>query len=370
MATNFVGDVNPNYNFKIGELVPAVELPELVGFEGASYYLPETPEDMEFDNTTRILTGTPTRFKRDLYLYVAIKADGTSAFNYIPIFVYEDSANIDDRHNLILFKYPINYNSDNRNMAGTAGDINVPNIADNDYLTWAGQSRYVINTQRDASVEMPTDTDNTRITHIFIKSQGVNSFTINGGDSISIPSSVTSWEGKETRINLDGFQNYLHTLDAPLSANELILEFEPDMGIRIYEIMVLEEALSLDANGQFTEIIYTLSDRASILKEDLAERITKVPGVNNQRWTWTLKYNALFRSEQVNSLDEDIDAYNQLLNFMKDRDNDNFAISSEYTRYPDRVFPATFPDPDIQLNFISATFKGAGESVSFSVIEA
>ena len=153
------------------------------------------------------------------------------------------------------------------------------------------------------------------------------------------------------------------------SVNKLVLEFMPTSNIQIYEVMVLNEQLSLDANGRFTEIIYKISDTSSILKKDLAERVSKIAPLRNERWKWTIDYTALFRGSEINTEESDEDQYNKLINFIKDREHGNFAISSEFSRYPDRVFPCTIPSPDLQLGYLSSSYKGSGESISLTIQE-
>ena len=41
----------------------------------------------------------------------------------------------------------------------------------------------------------------------------------------------------------------------------------------------------------------------------------------------------------------------------------------EYKRYPDRVFPAVFPNAEVQVRYIVG-YKGAGRRIAFTVDEA
>lgn len=419
----------------------AIQLPALTGVATSDqYYMPKLPAGLTFSPGTRTITGTPTVVRKALYPYIGTRGDD-AALKYLQIFVYQSESQRDDRHDCILFKYPINYGQDGRNVANPAVTDEPDggnNIGDNDYQTSSTASRYVIDTTVYGPAGAPDGETNsgTDITHLFIKCKGVTSFTpklkvyvetddefnavqhakdkiivvtadidsgitkldssgtaiMNAdennifigledtdrwgtGDSVSnsditIENSVSNWEGKPTRINTDGFQNFLYTLPTPQTdIEELTISFTPQNNIQIYEIMVLNEAMRLDANGRFTEIIYKISDTSSILKKDLAERVTKISGPRQERWKWEINYTSLFRGSEINTKESADDVYNNLLNFIKDRDNNNFAIASEYTRYPERVYPCTIPSPDMQLGYLSSTFKGSGESIGITILE-
>jgi len=47
----------------------------------------------------------------------------------------------------------------------------------------------------------------------------------------------------------------------------------------------------------------------------------------------------------------------------------NFVFAPEYRRYPERVFPALWPNPETQIRYLSR-WKGGGRRVQFSVREA
>ena len=355
---------------------------------GSSYSMPETPEGMNFNANNRTLTGIPNDFGEKYYPLIS-SAGSDSAGTVIKINIHHSRAGAEGLHDCIFFKYPINFKSktsdniNNRNAAGSgAGDV-INDISDNNYNTFNTDSRYVINTTVGGEVS-PGGTG-TKITHLFIKCINVDSISVlpdTGTDiSLSIPTltlggityeAVRNWEGRPTRIDPDGYQNLLYKLpDFGIGDNNIAKQLiitTQGTNSEIYEIMVLEEALILPANAQFRELAYKLSDRSSILKEDLAKRITKVPGVEQDRWKWDIDYVALFHPRNVNNLDVNLDTYNKLINFIKNRVNDNFAIAGEYTRYPERVSLSTFPDPEVQINFLS-TYKSGGETVAVSVME-
>ena len=286
-------------------------------------------------------------------------------------------------HESKFFKYPINYLDFERNKDPNLSppDDVMMNIADNDYstfetLTSAPNNRYTINITDDGMASGNA----TEFTHIFIKCLNATQINIipSGGThvdeiGISIPETVVNYYGRDVRINPDGFQNFLHesydrVSDDKPTAQTLTIEFT-GTGVRVYEIMILDEVLFLESNRQFTQVDYKLADRSSIIQKDLADRITKVPGINEDRWKWDTDYTALLLGENINNIDPDLDTYNKIINFIKNRVvSNNFVFMGEPSAYPERIAPCTFPNPDIQLAFLSR-FKESGETLKFTIME-
>ncbi len=284
------------------------------------------------------------------------------------------------KHNTFFWKYPINYREADRNM--TSLGVALPDIADNDYNTFADLNSIMI------------DVRNSGFTHIFLKTLYVDSMaiTFNSGTlipSFDFPNTILNSSNRYVRIDSDGFQNILFRVNddgSRRTASNLNIVFTPISGqttCQIFEVMVLDEALVMSADRRFTQIQYKLSDRASILQKDIAERITKIPGINSDRWKWDVEYKTTFRGDELNPFQQDgtlipgselqIDnldgmLYNRLIGFIKDRTTDNFCFCGEYPRYPERVHPATFPNPEMLMAFLS-DFKASGEEISFTVIE-
>ena len=165
------------------------------------------------------LSGTPTTVRKKLYPLIGTRSD-EAALRYIDIFVYETDAQqnrvLDGRHNCILYAYPINYGQDGRNMKGASGSTTqANNLGDNDYATFETASRYEIDTQKYLTGNVPSGETNsgTRITHLFIKSKGVTSFTTKfdadtASSAITIPKSVANWEGNKHALMLMVFKTF------------------------------------------------------------------------------------------------------------------------------------------------------------------
>jgi len=393
-SVQFYPDEGPEANTWINTSRNSGMNPPDVNSIVTKYYLPKHPQGLNLIG--RELGGTPTRRENGIYEYIVTVEYGytengitmtltDAAVFEIEIAVYErivkdgisrDSFRSDARHDLIFFKYPINYGSGIRNKFG---DENKPFIADNNYNTFATERSFTIDTLKIAD---DTGSGGTKITHVFFKTENVDSFYTNlpgtglPGTGLptmdepeDIPDTVVNWEGKSVPIDSDNTQNFLWSLPEPKTVESITINL---MGnhIKVYEIAVLEQVLNLKANGQFTRIEYGLQDFGSILKKDLAERITKVPVSGSPRWQWQVEYTALLQSQDVNNINKEKDIYNKILNFIRDRTNNNFFVACEYTRYPQRCFPATFPNTEIGMAYLSDRFSGAGETISFTILES
>ena len=340
------------------------EMSEAMGAAVILHAMPEVPLGMTFTALTRLLEGSPTQRQfNNEYHYVAVAGSEVVVENvYVNVLGINENPRM---HQTKFFKYPMNYLDFDRNLDSN-GDA-VFEIADNDYNTFSQLDEYTINITDDGTATGVA----TEFTHVFIKCTGVTEVSINS-ESITIPSTVVNYAGRDVRIDPDGYQNFLHQsydyVGAKPTAKTIELAFTGS-NIKIYEVMILDEVLYLDSNRSFTEISYRMADRSSILQKDLAERITKVPGINQDRWKWDINYQQLFLPEQINPTDLDEDIYNKVLNFIRNRTlSDNFVFCGKYSDYPQRIYPATFPNPEMQMAFLSR-FTGSGESIDFTVME-
>ena len=287
-------------------------------------------------------------------------------------------------HKTFFWKYPINYREIERNT--TVAQVGIPQeelpaIGDNDHNTFS------------ATNSVRIDVSNNGFTHLFLKTMHVDNMILDldgtSRTSFDFPNTILNSSNRYVRLDPDGFQNILFRINSDGSrenASELIINLMPISGQSsciIYEVMVLDQSLIMNADRRFTKISYKLADRSSVIQKDIADRVTKIPGINNDRWKWDVDYKTTFRGDELNPFQQDgtlipgselqIDnldgmLYNRLINFIRDRTNNNFCFSGEYTRYPERVYPSTFPNPDMLLAFLS-DFKASGEEIEFTVIE-
>ena len=262
-----------------------------------------------------------------------------------------------------FFNYPLNYGP---------GRSQYRSVADNDYQTYSEQTSMLLNidTAGDGSGEARDFTD------IFVKGTGIASYSaaltnpqhITSPAARTLPKTVKNDSGDDVSItDLDGFQNDLHTLwqDGTLGiskpkAKSITLTFT-GTSPRIYEVMVLDRLLTLNSDGGFTKIEYDSIDLGTV-EPDLQKNLSYVPPIGGTRDKWLV--NLTLRSPRNGIRDTIADRLIWLIRRYK-----NFVFAAEYNRYPDRLFPAVWPNPETQIRYLSR-WKGAGRRASFSVREA
>ena len=265
---------------------------------------------------------------------------------------------------MIFFDYPLNYGG-NRSQYRA--------VADNDYSTFTAQTSLLLNidTAGDGSGTARPFTD------IFIKSTGVDSYAIAltdpepvvGLSDRTLPATVKNDSGDTVSTVVDGFQHDLYDLwtdesTAKQKAKAMTLTFTAKTGEtpRIYEIMVLNRLLTLNSDGGFSRIEYDSID-LGVVDDDIRGRLSYVPPIGGERDKWQVNL-TLLSPRQAAARDKIADA---LIHFI--RKYKNFVFAAEYNRYPDRVFPALWPNPQTQIRYL-AKWKGAGRRALFSVREA
>ena len=259
-----------------------------------------------------------------------------------------------------FFDYPLNYGS---------GRSQYAEIADNDYLTFTTQTSMLLNidTTGDGSGAAREVTD------IFVKGTGIRSYAAAFTDPAHIvspaartlPSTVTNDSGDTVSISVDGYQNDLHNLwtdetQPKPKAKSVTLTFT-GTNIRVYEVMILNRLLTLNSDGGFSRIEYDSIDLGSV-DDDLRGRLSYVPPIGGERDKWLCRLTALSRRRSERDKIAD-----QLIRFI--RKYKNFTFAAEYNRYPERVFPALWPNPETQIRYLTR-WKGAGRRALFTVREA
>ena len=125
--------------------------------------------------------------------------------------------------------------------------------------------------------------------------------------------------------------------------------------------MVLDRLLTLNSDGGFSRIEYD-SISLGTVEPDLRKRLSYVPPIGNERDKWLV--NLTLYSPRRGTRETLSD---QLVSFI--RRYKRFVFAPEYKRYPDRVFPALWPNPETQIRYLSR-WKGSGRRVLFSVRES
>ena len=261
-----------------------------------------------------------------------------------------------------FFSYPLNYGG---------GRSQYKAVADNDYSTYTDQTSILLNidTAGDGSGTARAFTD------IFIKATGVASYSaaltdpenITSPQTRTLPENVTNDSGDTVPITVDGYQNDLHSLwtdenTAKPKAKSITLTFTAESGqsVRVYEVMILNRLLTLNSDGGFSRIEYDSIDLGTV-EPDLRKRLSYVPPIGNERDKW-LVHLTLYspRRGTRETLSDDLIAFI--------RRYKRFVFAPEYHRYPERVFPALWPNPETQIRYLSR-WKGGGRRVLFSVRE-
>ena len=259
-----------------------------------------------------------------------------------------------------FFDAPLNYGG---------GRSQYKTVADNDYNTFTSETSMLlhIDTAGDGSGTARDFTD------IFLKGSGVSSYTaaftnpenITSPAARTLPENVTNDSRDTVPILVDGFQNDLHNLwtdesTAKPKAKSITLTFTGS-NIRIYEVMVLDRLLTLNSDGGFSRIEYDSIDLGTV-EPDLRKRLSYVPPIGGERDKWLV--NLTLQSPRRGMRETLSD---QIVSFI--RRYKRFVFAPEYKRYPDRVFPALWPNPETQIRYLSR-WKGGGRRVQFSVREA
>ena len=266
-----------------------------------------------------------------------------------------------------FFDYPLNY---------SGGRSQYKAVADNNYNTFTEQTSILFNidTNGDGSGTARDFTD------IFVKCSGVASYSaaltdpanITSPQPRTLPENITNDSGDTVSItDLDGFQNDLYslwddtqtTIPAKPKAKSITITFTavPGETPRIYEIMVLDRLLTLNSDGGFSRIEYDSIDLGTV-EPDLRKRLSYVPPIGGERDKWLVNLTLQSPRRGTREILSD-----QLVSFI--RRYKRFVFAPEYKRYPDRVFPALWPNPETQIRYLSR-WKGGGRRVLFSVRES
>ena len=256
-------------------------------------------------------------------------------------------------HNSLFFKNPLNYLPGRVTQYGTSNLI--IEMTDNTYRTFSNET--------DVDMDVSDAQGNpTRITHIFIKAKHLQryAFTPIGGTGTGftgriLPTHIANYEGRDTRTRISGFQHDLYELPSAVTATSARLEFVGP-NVEIYAVMLLDLGWQLKANAQFTQIEFNKVDRTGSLNQNPTGRTRRGTPFAGSRFKWEGLYTAIFRDAVLAEFHAWIEK------------NPNFAFAMEFSRYPARVFPATFPAFRLP-NGYRTLVKSNGEWTQFRVAE-
>ena len=256
-------------------------------------------------------------------------------------------------HNSLFFRNALNYEPDRITRRGSS-DI-ITEMSDNNYHTYSDEASVVMD-MRD------TNGNATRITHIFVKGRGLDDYAFRpiGGSGTgftgrSIPTEITNYEGTDVRTTISGYQHDLYELPNPVTATSVEMDFA-GADRKVFAVMLLDLRWQLAANSQFTQIEFNKVDRTGELIQNPTGRTRRAPSFGGSRFKWEGLYTAIFQGATLPAFHKWIE------------ENLNFAFAMEFSRYPARVFPATFPAFRLP-NGYRTLVKSSGEWTQFRVAE-
>ena len=238
---------------------------------------------------------------------------------------------IAELHNALFFKEFV-HTGERVTVHGSPTEI-VRAVVDNDDNTFSDETDY--------DLDISQDTQPTRVDAVFIKSKGVSrhSGTPTGGNgtgwtNVDVPATVQNWEGSDVNTTVLGFQHHLMLLDSHFTATNVRVRFQ-GTNIEIYELMLLEFIMEIDANGDFVEINPDYVDRSAVIHTSPDGGIRRSSPLGSGRSKW--ETNFVVKVVPGKTVLESVDEFLYLMS-----ENPNFVFSQEFSRYPARVYPASF----------------------------
>ena len=263
-------------------------------------------------------------------------------------------------HNALFFKECVNYFDDGARISEHGDPTHlVRAVGDNNYKTFTREKDLVIN--------IAVGGQPTRVDAIFVKAKGVtrHSGTPSGGNgtgwtNVNLPSTVKNWEGTDVSTTVLGFQHHLLLLDQHFTATSVRVRFE-GTNVEVYEILLLEFGIEIDANSDFTEIATNFVDRSGVVHPDPGGGISYTPPLGGGRDRWQIDY-----AVKVVPGKTLLETPEEFLYWRSE--NRNHVHVQEFTRFPWRVFPAVFLGKSVPVRY-RTNDKTGGELLTFRVAE-
>ena len=263
-------------------------------------------------------------------------------------------------HNALFFKECVNYFDDGARVSvhGNPSEL-VRAVADNNYKTFTREKDLVIN--------IAVGGQPTRVDAILVKGKGItrHSGTPTGGSGsgwtdVDLPSTVKNWEGTDINTTVLGFQHHLLLMDQHFTATSVRVRFE-GTNVEVYEILLLEFLLEIDANSDFTEIAPDYVDRSAVIHPSPGGGIQRSSSLGAERQKWETNY--VVKIVPGKTLLESVDEFVYQMG-----ENPNIVHAQEPSRYPARVHPASFLLKRVPTRLRSDD-KLQGDAVQFRVGE-
>ena len=246
-----------------------------------------------------------------------------------------------------FFKYPINYEY-NRNAfnAGVSPRVVDNNCNDNRYDTFTRNTNLIFQTHGN------TPSTGTPITHVFLKSKNVASYSVTVVPTKGTGTGVISRSIPSNQI-VNGFQHDLFPI-GPLDATEVNLVVTGS-GSQIYEMMLLNSLLELEVN--YTDVRLERVSEGDTIRRNIRGNSFRVGSLADRR-KWNGSFEAIFLPTSATNGDTFMNAL---------EDGDNFAFAEDFNRWPDRVYPA-YLRSDISIDYLGRSYDQ--RSISFTLAEA
>ena len=237
-------------------------------------------------------------------------------------------------HNALFFKECVNALDNGGRVSEHGNPSNIIRaVADNDYRTFS--------TEKDLVLNIAVGGNPTRVDAIFVRGKGVtrHSGTPSGGNgtgwtNVNLPSTVKNWEGTPISTTVLGFQHHLLLLDQHFTATSVRVRFE-GTNVEIYEILLLQFLLEIDANGDFTEIAPDYVDRSAVIHSSSGGGVQRSSALGAERPKWETSY--VVKIVPGKTLLESVDEFVYVMG-----ENPNIVHAQEPSRYPARIHPASF----------------------------
>ena len=262
-------------------------------------------------------------------------------------------------HNTLIFKACRHFSRDYGARVTVRGATTViPEVSDNDFRTYSEV--------RDMDINISENGEATRVDAFFLISKNVTRHTGtpssgSGWTNRVVPASVLNYQGDSVDTTIDGYQHELYLLPSPFTATSVRLRFD-GTGIQIYELMLLELALELDANkSDFVAINPRDTERQGRLDTNPAGAVSRAVGYGGSRKRRVLD----FTLEMIPG-ESNVDNPDEFLYFMEK--NPRIVFAEAFTETPQYVYPAIFGSLRVPVRYRS-DYKPAGYNVPFRVME-
>ena len=264
-------------------------------------------------------------------------------------------------HNTLIFKACRHFLPDYGGRVTERGAPTlIPEVSDNDFLTYSGV--------RDMDINISESGNPTRVDAFYLMSKNVTRHTGtpsggsgSGWSNRDVPATVQNYQGGAVETTVDGFQHDLYLLSSHFTATSVRLRFQ-GRGIEIYELMLLELGLELDANSSdFVAIDPSDTERQGRVDTNPIGTVTRPVGYGGSRKRRVID----FTLEMIPGV-SNVDNPDVFLHFMEH--NPRIVFAEAFSETPQYVYPAIFGSLRVPVRYRS-DYKPAGYTLPFRVME-